>query len=109
MKLSSQFILQMQFSPFDRDVNKWINDECAECVPPRLNLSDRFTRLHRPKGENHSFERASLNHTYLMLLKTSFEEEHCTFLLRRNSRQICRDVYKGNNDAIFHQWKKELH
>jgi hypothetical protein len=33
------------------DVNEWIDDECAECVLPHLNIRDWFTRSHL-SGEN---------------------------------------------------------
>jgi hypothetical protein len=34
------------------DVNEWINNECAECVLPHLNIRDWSTRSHPSKGES---------------------------------------------------------
>ena len=48
------------------DVNKWINNECDECVLPYLNIRDWFARSHPSKGENHT-ERA-----YIFLFTLSY-------------------------------------
>ena len=50
------------------DVNEWINDECAECVLPRLNIRDcRFAVHIRQKKERQVFQRylvyVELNYT----------------------------------------------
>jgi hypothetical protein len=38
-------------------VNEWIDNECAECVHPYLNISDWFTCSHLSKGENRTRNR----------------------------------------------------
>ena len=40
------------------DVSEWINNECAKCVLPHLNICDWFTRLHPSKGENRTRNRS---------------------------------------------------
>jgi hypothetical protein len=40
------------------NVNEWINNECAECVLPHLNICDWFTRSHPLKGENRTRNRS---------------------------------------------------
>jgi hypothetical protein len=47
-------IVQLLSSPFVllTDVNEWINNECAECTLPYLNIRDCLTRSHPSKGEN---------------------------------------------------------
>jgi hypothetical protein len=42
------------------DVNEWINNECAECVLPHLNIRDWFTRSHPSKGENRTRNRSEI-------------------------------------------------
>jgi hypothetical protein len=40
------------------NVNEWINNECAECALPHLNIRDWFTRSHPLKGENRTRNRS---------------------------------------------------
>jgi hypothetical protein len=42
------------------DVNEWIHNECAECVLPRPNIRDWFTRSHPSKGENRTRNRSEI-------------------------------------------------
>jgi hypothetical protein len=67
------------------DVNEWINNGCAERVPPHLNIRDCSTRSHPSKGEkNRSCEQA---------LKFDFSvripEFHSVVFQRNNCESIC--------------------
>ena len=64
-------ILRLKGRPFTRaifccdfllltDVNEWINNECAECAFPRLNIRDWFTRSHPSNGENRTRNRSEI-------------------------------------------------
>jgi hypothetical protein len=68
-------------------VNGWINNECAECSPPHLNISDCFTRSHPSKGEI-AQEIAANSLVWTGLKSTSHESSRLNYVTAKRGRSL---------------------